>query len=87
MSSNRGSHPGLLPLQLHIKATTAILEVSPIPAHAQSSNVLNHGAITHFTGAPYHHLPFIASGDKVLSEQSLASIDGDTLFGHNLFPT
>jgi hypothetical protein len=39
------------------KPTSAIVRISTIPAYGQStSNVSNHGEITHLTGALYHHL-------------------------------
>ena len=48
---------GLQSPQLRTKATTAILGVSTIPAHSQStSNVSNHIKITHLTGALHYHL-------------------------------
>ena len=41
--------------QLHSKATIAILGVSTLPAHGQSTRyVSNHEKITHLTGARYH---------------------------------
>ena len=84
------SEPASLhPLQLHTKATTAILEASMIPAHGQStSNVSDHGEITHLTGAhtsPGVNIIVLASEGKFHQEQSF-SIDGDPLFGHKLSP-
>jgi hypothetical protein len=66
------------------KTTTAILGVSTILAHGQStSNVSNNGEITHLTGARYHYLPLeifaLAGGCNFHQEQSFS---GNPLFGH-----
>ena len=48
------SRPDLELLQLQTKATSAILEVSTLPAHGQSTrDVSYHKEITHLTGARY----------------------------------